>query len=398
MPRRRRSPFVAVTLLLAACGRPEKGSGLDVGRDSAGIAIIENVDPVWRNASGWRLADTPSAYVGGLRAPPQERLGDVAAVARTELGIVAVANAATQEIRLYGRTGRFIRSLGGRRGRRGRPVFRGLVWVGAAGDSIAAYDIVPHELTIFGIPGSRTVRFDAHGPFALPLARFEDGTLLMAMQGGTFPFDGGPGQVRTDSALLLRYDTDGAVRDTIGRFAWGQSFGVPLGAAGESFVAPFPRPLAPKGSATVSSGRIVIGTGIRYELEVRGGDGRLERLVRRTHRAEPVTPAMIAAFRAEASLPPAADSLASFPETAPAYDRVLADDDGFLWVLDFARDPAAPRRWSIFDRDGLWLGTIGMPPGFRLEAAGRNEVAGLWRDADGAEHLRVYRIEGRDRR
>ena len=395
MRRRRWPPLLALPLVFGGCDGPGEGVGAAAGRDSAGVVIMENVEPVWRNAAAWRLADTPVADVGGLRAPIQERLEAVASVARTELGIVAVANAATQEVRLYSRTGRFVRSLGGRRG---RPAFRGLVWVAPAGDSIAAYDIVAHELTVFGIPGFRTVPFHAEGPFTVPIARFDDGMLLMAVQGGTFPFDGAPGQVRSDSALLLRFSADGSVRDTIGRFAWGQSFGVRLGAAGETFVAPFPRPLAPKGSAAVTRGRIVVGTGERYELAIHLAAGRLVRLVRRTHRAEPVTAAVIAAHHAAAALPPAADSVASPPPMAPAYDRVLTDLDGYLWVLDFAADPAAARRWSIFDPDGRWLGTIETPPGFRLEAAGRDEVVGLWRDADGAEHLRIYRLEGRARR
>ena len=392
MRHRRRSFLLAFTIAIAACEGARSGRGGAAGRDSAGIAVMDNVDPVWRNAVGWRLADTPAADVGGRLAPPQGRVGDVVSVARTDLGVIALADAATQEVRLYSRTGRFIRSLGGRRG---PPAFRGLVWVGAAGDSIAAYDIVPHELTVFGIPGARTVRFDAKGPFTVPLARFDDGTLLMAVQGGTFPFDGAAGQLRSDSALLLRYGADGAVRDTIGRFAWGQSFGVTLGTAGDTFVAPFPRPLAARGTAAVTRGRIVVGSGIGYELAIHGSDGRLQRLVRRSHRPEPITPAIVAAHRAIEALPPAAGSLVSVPATAPAYDRVLTDPDGYLWVLDFSADPIAARHWSVFDPDGRWLGTVETPAGFRLEAAGRDEVVGLWRDADGMDHLRVYRIEGR---
>ena len=393
MRHRRRSFLLALTLAGAACEGARRGPGGAAGRDSAGVVVMDNVDPVWRNAAGWRLADTPAADVGGILAPPQERIGDIVSVARTDLGVIALADASTQEVRLYSRTGRFIRSLGGRRG---APGFRGLVWVGAAGDSIAAYDIVSHELTIFGIPGARTVRFDAKGPFTVPLARFDDGMLLMAVQGGTFPFGGAPGELRSDSALLLRYGPDGAVRDTIGRFAWGQSFGVTLGTAGDMFVAPFPRPLAPRGSAAVTRRRIVVGSGIGYELAIHGADGRLQRLVRRPHQPQPVTPAIVAAHRAIEALPPAAESLASVPATAPAYDRVLTDPEGYLWVLDFAADPSAARHWSVFDPDGRWLGTVDTPAGFRLEAASRDEAVGLWRDADGAEHLRVYRILGRN--
>ena len=378
-----------LAMVLAACEGQGSGRTLLHQRDSAGVTVVENRRPAWADGEGWRLADTPSADVGGLDAPPQERLDDVVAVARTELGVIAVANAGTQEIRLYSRIGRFIRSLGGRSG----PVtFAGLVWTAAAGDSIAGYDIVTHRLAVFGIPGVRTVKFQAAGPFAMPLARFEDGGLLFAVQGGTFPFSGAPGEVRRDSAALLRYAADGAVRDTIGRFAWGETFGVPLGPAGATFVAPFPRPLSARGSAAVAGGRIVVGSGISYELAIYGGTGRLERLVRRAHEPRAVTPEVIAAYRAAAPLPPAAESLASFPATMPAYERILADPDGYLWVLDYDPAPASMRAWSIFDPDGLWLGTVTMPAGFRLAAVGRREVVGLWRDANGAEHLRVYPV------
>ena len=74
----------------------------------------------------------------------------------------------------------------------------------------------------------------------------------------------------------------------------------------------------------------------------------------------------------------------------PAYERVLVDEAGNIWVLDYAVRLDQPRRWSVFSRDGQWLGNVLTPVGLRVEAIGSDWILGVWRDAEGTERIRMY--------
>jgi hypothetical protein len=80
------------------------------------------------------------------------------------------------------------------------------------------------------------------------------------------------------------------------------------------------------------------------------------------------------------------------PPSRPAFGRILIAATGELWVADFAAPPADPAAWRVFAPDGRWLATVAMPQRFRLEAVGRDRVAGVWRDEFDVERVRVHRL------
>lgn len=391
-------------LVLMACreGGGEFGAGASV-RDSAGVTIVSNSEPAWPADSGWRVADAPRLDLGG---PDALSLGDVVGAVRTPAGAIAVADGRAQVIRVFGPDGRLLRSLG-RRGA-GTGEFQGLVWVGHAGDTLLAFDLLSRRVTIFGSAGrTRTVQLQARGPGPiLPLGRLEDGRLLIRSGGARFPFAGEEREVRADSALVLAVGPDGATRDTLVHLAAGQTFGVAIGSGDGRFLAPIPLPFGRRSSVVLSGETIVVGEGERYELLVHALDGTLLRRIRRKYAAVPVTPEAVAAFRATAEVPEdsrglqgridsatvAAFDSAPFPAQMPAFERVLADDVGNLWVLEYSIRLDQPRRWSVFTPEGRWLGDVLTPAGLRIEDVGSDWLLGVWRDNEGADRVRMYRI------
>jgi hypothetical protein len=92
------------------------------------------------------------------------------------------------------------------------------------------------------------------------------------------------------------------------------------------------------------------------------------------------------------------------PSHKPLFDRILADDEGGVWVRDFpaqsfglfdARlaDPGWPRQtWNIFDPDGVWLGELSLPERFDLHAVARGRLFGVARDELDVETVQVFRV------
>ena len=81
-----------------------------------------------------------------------------------------------------------------------------------------------------------------------------------------------------------------------------------------------------------------------------------------------------------------------FPKTLPAFQRLLIDKVGRLWVEDFLRPGTTDPRWTVFDVTGRPLGTVKLPVGFRLFEVGRDYVLGRERDSDGFARVRMYTL------
>lgn len=397
--------LIAVVLVSTACR--EQPEALDAGatvRDSAGVTIVRSREPLWASPdSAWRIADTQMVDIGG---PEGYDLRDIVDVVRTPAGAIAAADGGAQIIKVFALDGRRLRSLGSRGTGTGQ--FQAIDWIAAAGDSIVAFDLVARRLTMFNSETRvRTASFPNTGPvLTAPLARFDDGTLLVVSGGPTFPFSGKAAEVQRDSAWLLRYGTNAAVQDTIMRVAWGESFGVVIGEGDGRFVAPMPRPFARRTSALLVDGNIVVGEASRYVISVYDSAGRLLRSIRRDHAPAPVTQDAIEGFKEARRRAPESRGLqaqvdsaliralgaAPYPSTMPAYERVLGDAEGNLWVLDYSVRAGQESSWDVFDPRGRWLGTVRTPARFRVEQIGTNWILGVWRDAEDAERVRMYEV------
>ncbi|HLA91049.1 MAG TPA: hypothetical protein VJL28_11530 [Gemmatimonadaceae bacterium] len=81
------------------------------------------------------------------------------------------------------------------------------------------------------------------------------------------------------------------------------------------------------------------------------------------------------------------------PRTAPAFTRFVTGPDGEMWVELFEEDPAAARRFVIFDRAGRAVAGVVVPPAVKLHDVGPDHVLGVHTDDDGIERVVQYRLE-----
>jgi hypothetical protein len=83
------------------------------------------------------------------------------------------------------------------------------------------------------------------------------------------------------------------------------------------------------------------------------------------------------------------------PGTAPAYDRIVVDDRGRLWVRAWAApDPGG--RWWVFASSGELLGAVAVPGGMTLTAVRGCDAWGVERDRLDVSYVVRYTLRGAD--
>ena len=81
-------------------------------RDSSGVRIVENINPIWTESEAWRLGPTPSLDIGGADGDPDQQLFRVVDAVRLSDGRIVVANSGSNELLFFAANG----SRGRRRG------------------------------------------------------------------------------------------------------------------------------------------------------------------------------------------------------------------------------------------------------------------------------------------
>ncbi len=138
----------------------------------------------------------------------------------------------------------------------------------------------------------------------------------------------------------------------------------------------------------------------------------LRAVIRKQHENLPVTSDDIKAIgkrieerlnRASANISPFARKMFEempFPETMPAFGRPVSrtgeprtfhvDTEANVWVLEYNRPGDDRMRWTVFDSEGVLLGTLTAPEGLDILEVGDDYALGLWRDEDDVEYVRMY--------
>ncbi|HUG39864.1 MAG TPA: hypothetical protein VMM12_05240 [Longimicrobiales bacterium] len=144
------APLASILALLAACaGEPSPPEV--VIRDSAGIRIVENSDPLWEEGEAW-VVSGPELILG-QGSTPEHQLFRVRDATRLPDGSIAVVNAGTAEVRIYDSRGWPVRTLG-RKGRGPGEFPREPSWI----------EVVPPDtILVADRAGIRTVRFGLDG-------------------------------------------------------------------------------------------------------------------------------------------------------------------------------------------------------------------------------------------
>jgi hypothetical protein len=397
-------PIVLLSVL-AACGDAASTASAPVVRDSAGITIVENFAPMWREGEAWRLSPEPIDDIGVVDGDPAYQLFQVSVAVRLSDGSVIVANRGSHQLRYFDAGGSHLTSAGGQGGGPGE--FADLRWVGLMpGDSVIAYDIAHRRLSVFDSHGifqrSATVQgpqFFAHGVFA-------DGSVLMYR-----PENREEGVTRR-TIIAVRYGSDGILLDSI------------VSLPGPELVIESKERTLPRGGGVyaywtsqdlvfghnsvlaVAGMHLYAGTQDRYEIDVWDTTGTMVTSVRAAHESVPVTQAQVDAYKAEALAASSGEhgaeediaehrkSLEEAPhsEVFPAYGSIVIDAEGNLWVEVYRPPGDDHPRWTVFDAGHRMLGTVETPQNFTVFQIGADFVLGKSTDDLGVEHVQLYTL------
>jgi len=394
---------LAVAVVAGSCGEGRAPHAPPaVVRDSAGVTIVESPAPEPGARLGWTLDSVPTLDIGTLDGPPELQLYQVRGAFRLADGGVAVLNAGSREVRLYGADGRHLRSMGGEGDGPGEFNNPGSLhrW---ADDSLAVWDARARRLTVYGLDGSlgRTLALPQPEGLGLPSFRhrLSNGALVTtSMKLSEDALSSGEVRIPVEVALL---SDDGEVSVSLGTFPGDDTF---MQIAEESVSIlriPFARGLA---VAPHRNQTIVAETG-RLELRYFGPGGSTERIARVAVPPRQATDADRQAYleerlanAAEQARPGLRTLLLDHPgpDTLPAFSALKDDVLGNTWVRLF-RSPAdtGAEQWIVLDAEGAARGTVALPPGIDVYEIGPDWLLGLWTDELDVEHVRVWRFSGR---
>jgi hypothetical protein len=405
-----------VAVLAFGCGDVAGGAPAiqPVVRDSAGITIVENHAPLWREGEGWHVSAEPELEIGMVDGPLPYQLDRVQSAVRLPDGSIAIADGGSRQVRIFDTKGRHLRSFGGSGAGPGefqqlslaRPI---------RGDSLAAWDAVGKRVTVFDREGEGTRTWSPEGLpglFMPALGWFADGSVVLS-QGQTSQDmrELELGEQR-DQRIYLRIDPHGAI-DTLAALP------------GREYVLHRERPpfgvgrilFGREAHATIGNNVLVAGESGTFSFTYFRADGAVLQVVRVAREPLPISVGELAAAReremavqrrdaarmAEVMGRPVPDRLPAIPyrETHPFFDAIELDSAGYLWV----REPAerevtegdSPRRWEVFNPAGGWLGAVETPAGLRVTAIGEAYLLGIVRDELDVDHVRLYRLERRAR-
>ena len=409
----------SLLLLAAACGgAADRGAAAPTVRDSAGITIVENNGTAWAGGKGWTVADSPMVSIGGLEGEANADMSGIVGVVRLSDGRLAVANGVGPDIRFFDASGAHLLTAGRKGSGPGEyQTMTGFFPFG--GDSLIVADMMTRRMTVL-TPGGEMARTYSLGgsggmqvgeqsvSLAIPVGVFPDGTVLAMAQ--AFRVNQGPMGVYRDTAAYVTFGPDGAALDRAMRMPGIDMEQVVMNFQGREFTAPSPVPLGRISMVAARANWIAAARNDSYEIELHDRAGGLKKLVRVLVAPTPIAEADQAAHRKEqleamanapgmAAVPePLKEQMrtrieqAKYPATYPYILDMRFDPGGNLWAAEVQRAGVTMRRYAVFDSTGTLLGRVVMPDRFTPFWVGRDAVAGVWKDADDVEYVRVYEL------
>jgi len=392
---------LTVTVLICACAGDGPNRGSFSTSDSAGIHIVENAAPAWSDADGWRLSEQPVVDIGAFEGDPDYELYHVSSAVRMPDGRIVIGNGGSQQIRFYDESGVHLLDAG--REGEGPGEFRTISWVRPyRTDSIAVYDLGLGRISIFGADGHFARSFPVKAMEESGMGRaddvFEDGSVLVRAFSGMPP----DADRKVARPIEPRYSIgpEGDFEDSLCAYPGAEVVMHSFESMGLVYFGP---PLFGRSTYyAVRGNRIYVASNDSYEVRLHARDGSLQSIVRRQYENVEVTDADIETFKEQqlsGDMPsgmrdPLAEVLDNSPirETMPAFDSLIVDRMGNLWVEEYNRPADTVPRWTVFTEEGEMLGTISLPAGFHLQDVGDDYVLGSWADELEVEHVRMYRV------
>lgn len=393
---------MAVALATASCG--DQRAAVDLAseaRDSAGVRIVTNARPPDGSGIGWQVDSVPLLSIGAFEGEDPYLLHQVRDATVLSDGRIVVANRGSQELRAFDAAGVHLATWG-RRGE-GPGEFNSLLAVADwQGDSLVAWYSQRERLSVFDLDGNfgRTViPGDPADGRDTPEEVSAGGTILVSR------FSPGTG-ARPDG--LVRSERQFEIMDAEGRPV------APLGLhlASESYTSTsadmmmvMTLPFARSARTAAWAGRFVVAPNDDYEIRAFEPSGALDLIVRRDHGLIAATPVHRDAYieRLVSVRPPEQQaerrrdlkgqlSEVPLPETLPAFDEIVADAMGYLWVQEYDL-PGQQREsplWTVFDAEGSVRGFMETPEGLDVYEIGADYILGRATDDLDVEYVQVW--------
>ncbi|MEJ2239049.1 MAG: hypothetical protein P8X82_12185 [Gemmatimonadales bacterium] len=386
-------------LLLWCCGGESDGSDPFTVRDSAGVRVVNNTAATWNEGDEWRLGEQPLLDIGTLENDPDYEFYSVANAIQLPDGRIVVGNRGTNQIRFYDESGVHLMDAGG--DGEGPGEFRLISWVRRyRGDSIAVNDGNLARVSIFDSDGrfvrSIPVRAIDGAGMARAVDVLDDGSVL-ARGIAAVPGDADQQTIRPVEPLYV-VNAEGEFKDSLFAYPGAEMYAF----HSSNLVFTGPPLFARSIKYAVNGNRVYVASNDEYEVRVHTTDGTLESIVRKQHVPIEVTDADVAVLREEQLGGDAPEQMrvlltvvfnsSPVPATMPAYDAILVDVMGNLWVEEYKRPADMVSRWTVFNAEAEMLGTLSLPDRFALSEVGDDYVLGVWRDELGIEHVRVYEL------
>jgi hypothetical protein len=383
-----------LVLVAAACARDG-----DRAADGTVVAVTDGVTsvvlPQLEATAGpaWRLAESYST----MDTPPGVELHQVGDAVFLDDGALAIANSGNREILVLDVDGTE-RSRFGRQGD-GPGEFNAISWLEAGADGgVIAYDPRQARLTFLSAEGevldTRRLAPPSRVVDLRPLALLEDGGAI-AIYGEMRIF--APTGERRDTTPLFRFDADLTMADTVAMLPAKEWAYISILDGSARTPVGFGRDLAIAGR----NGRSAFGPTDSLDIAVFDASGEVTMRVSGGGLAVPVSPADLDEFRQNTRdrLTDAPEAMrrafeeAPARETWPAFERLLIDDTGRLWIGAVTRPGQTLRRWVVLGTDGNVAGALDTPADATLLDAAANRLAMLLRSELDEEYIGVYRIE-----
>lgn len=399
---------ISLVWLAAGCGEsaePEGASG-PAARDSAGVRITENAEPVWTDGEGWRLGEAPVLDLGHLDGPEETQFFQVSAGTRLSDGSFVLGSLGSHDLRRFTADGEHLWTAG--REGEGPGEFLGLMRVVAGpGDTILTFDFRQRRISRFAPDGefldARPLEAPGESGFAFVETLLPDGSAVFTWREFSRDRDlPAEGEVSRDTVGIHLLDATGDSARELGRFPGAETVVLRAGETEGGFnITISSTPFGRSTETAAGSAAVWIGDTDRFEVWRYGLDGRLEAIARRDFEPVVVDDALIRTAMAE-ELEEADDEdrqairrrweSVRVPPTLPAFEALRVDRAGNLWVQSFEVPGVPERAWSVFTGDGVWLGEVVFPDRFRPLEIGDDYVLGRFGDELNVEHIQIWEL------
>ena len=377
--------LLALLFVLGGCANEATRDDRSVVRDSAGVAIVESTAPIWQESPPARVAEEVLLQIGSADGSDGEPLHGVGSARWLDENRVALTHAGA-EIRVYDLEGGLVQRFG--REGEGPGEFRLASALSPLSDGrLLVADARLRRITVTEASGEVVGTTQLDGPLPADVGLVGD-QVLVGIRRPVGNSDGPRIDRFVDSLVAVNVDTGAATvwAVTPGRQVVWRRF--PNGLTG-----PFDVMISPRSTTAARGGRVVFGASDAYELKELDPQGQLVRIIRRVTPAGAITDELrrpVIDVWTERGSPPYAEP--AFPDSLPFFRSILLGDTGGTWVEREGGGVGAAAEWDVFDPDGIYLGPVLLPNGFRPHDIRGNQMVGVWRDSLDVEYLQVRRI------